>query len=144
MDNLTFADLVRRISDETAFPQTQVQVIVKAALYHILNGLAEGERVALPNFGSFTPSIVAPRSIRNPSSGEFHHVPAKGKVLFRPSKRMREVAEAALSAMLDKGLAPDLESLIVLVQGEAEGETRKIQRALDAAEHRDDELEEDA
>lgn len=139
-ENLPFQELVDRVADETGYPATTVRIVLKSALWQMLGGLAENKRVALPGFGSFNPGIASPRRVRNPQTGQVSEIPARGKIQFRPAKRMKDVAEAALSAMLDAGSEPDWDALIVLVQGEDDDEESAegiadVDRAIAAAGH---------
>jgi DNA-binding protein HU-beta len=57
--------------------------------------LAEGEPVAIRNFGTFTVVSRAPRRGRNPQTGEALDIPASKTVKFSPGAELQAAAKAA-------------------------------------------------
>lgn len=75
------------------FPQLSVQdaeVSVDTILAAITDAMAQGRRVEIRGFGSFTVSESAPRVGRNPKTGERVYVPGKRKAHFKPGKDLRD------------------------------------------------------
>lgn len=64
--------------------------VLKTFLGLILKSLEEGNRVELRDFGVFEVRQSAPRTARNPQTGQKISIPARKTVTFRPSKLMRE------------------------------------------------------
>ncbi len=52
--------------------------------------LSEGEDVSLPGIGKFTVKETAARKGRNPATGEAIEIPAGRKVVFKPSKSLKD------------------------------------------------------
>jgi integration host factor subunit beta len=55
-----------------------------------VNALANGERIEIRGFGTFSKHQRAPRLARNPKTGEAFNLPAKTVVHFKPGKAMRD------------------------------------------------------
>ncbi|OZO45671.1 integration host factor subunit beta, partial [Pseudomonas fluorescens] len=58
--------------------------------------LADGERIEIRGFGSFSLHYRAPRVGRNPKTGESVSLPAKHVPHFKPGKELREQVNASL------------------------------------------------
>ncbi len=52
--------------------------------------LSEGEDVSLPGLGKFTVKNTTARKGRNPATGEAIEIPAGRKVVFKPSKNLKD------------------------------------------------------
>jgi len=78
---------------------------VKTVLDAMTQALAEGQRIEIRGFGSFSLSERAPRVGRNPKSGEQVLVPGKQVPHFKAGKELRERVdlEAAASDAMGKG-----------------------------------------
>ena len=63
---------------------------VKTVLDAMTQALAEGQRIEIRGFGSFSLSARAPRVGRNPKSGEQVQVPGKQVPHFKAGKELRE------------------------------------------------------
>ena len=74
-----------------------VDLAVKSLLEMMGGALAQGERIEIRGFGSFTITHRQPRLGRNPRSGEAVQVPAKRVTHFKPGKALRESVDAAVS-----------------------------------------------
>lgn len=68
----------------------EVEQVVDIFFDEITKRLAEGGRVELRGFGAFSTRERAPRSGRNPRTGETVSVPGKRVPYFKPGKEMRE------------------------------------------------------
>lgn len=73
-------DLTKRNADE----------IVSTVLKEITDSVAGGESVRLHGFGTFERRATAPRTGRNPQTGEEIRIPAGQKVAFRPTKAFKQ------------------------------------------------------
>jgi integration host factor subunit beta len=78
-----------------AFKQTQlaykdVELAVKNMLEHMATTLANGERIEIRGFGSFSLHYRPPRVGRNPKTGDSVELTAKYVPHFKPGKEMRE------------------------------------------------------
>ncbi|CAG4883421.1 integration host factor (IHF), DNA-binding protein, beta subunit [Georgfuchsia toluolica] len=63
---------------------------VKVILDALTDALAQGGRIEIRGFGSFSLNYRPPRLGRNPKSGEKVRVPAKYVPHFKPGKELRE------------------------------------------------------
>ena len=68
----------------------EVEQIVDIFFDEIATRLAEGGRVELRGFGTFTTRAREARTGRNPRTGDAVDVPAKRVPYFKPGKEMRE------------------------------------------------------
>ena len=81
------------------FPALTVEdaaISVKEILSVMTATLAEGERIEIRGFGSFTLNYHPPRVGRNPKSGDVVTVPGKYAPHFRAGLELRERVTASL------------------------------------------------
>lgn len=69
-----------------------VELAVKELLEQMANALANGDRIEVRGFGSFSLHYRPPRTGRNPKTGEAVRVPDKYVPHFKPGKELRERA----------------------------------------------------
>lgn len=55
--------------------------------------LSEGDRVEIRDFGSFSVTTKAPRTGRNPKTGEAVAIPARTTPRFKPGRLLRDVVD---------------------------------------------------
>jgi len=67
-----------------------VELAVKTMLEHMAQVLANGERIEIRGFGSFSLHYRPPRVGRNPKTGESVELGAKYVPHFKPGKELRE------------------------------------------------------
>lgn len=67
-------------------------------LDHMAEALAEGERIEIRGFGSFSLHYRAPRLGRNPKTGEKVELIGKFVPHFKPGKELRERVNLSLQA----------------------------------------------
>ncbi|KAF1709748.1 integration host factor subunit beta [Pseudoxanthomonas kalamensis DSM 18571] len=67
-----------------------VDLAVKALLEMMGGALAEGQRIEVRGFGSFSLHYRPPRMGRNPKTGDAVALPAKHVPHFKPGKELRE------------------------------------------------------
>lgn len=67
-----------------------VELAVKTMMDHMGNTLANGERIEIRGFGSFSLHYRPPRVGRNPKTGDSVELAAKYVPHFKPGKEMRE------------------------------------------------------
>jgi len=84
-------------------------IAVKTVLDAMTQALANGQRIEIRGFGSFSLSMRSPRIGRNPKSGEKVMVPAKQVPHFKAGKELRERVDAAFDAQAkaEGGLSDD-------------------------------------
>lgn len=67
-----------------------VELAVKTMLEHMAQNLANGDRIEIRGFGSFSLHYRPPRVGRNPKTGDSVTLGAKYVPHFKPGKEMRE------------------------------------------------------
>jgi integration host factor subunit beta len=72
------------------FTASDVELAVKTIMDSLVNRLAQGDRVELRGFGSFSSYTRPPRLGRNPRTGEIVPVPEKRVLYFRQGTELRE------------------------------------------------------
>lgn len=88
---MTRSDLVKALAARFAdLEQRDAEKAVKTILETMLQTLANGERIEIRGFGSFSITERGPRMGRNPRSGAKVPVPAKCVPHFKPGKLLRE------------------------------------------------------
>lgn len=88
---MTKSELIERIAAKQ--PQLSIKDIelaVKAILEHMSQTLAQGERIEIRGFGSFSLHYREPRQGRNPKTGDTVELAGKHVPHFKPGKEMRE------------------------------------------------------
>lgn len=83
-------------SKQTHLRYNDVEASVKSMLEHMANTLANGERIEIRGFGSFSLNFRPPRVGRNPKSGEQVSLPGKHVPHFKPGKELRERVNESL------------------------------------------------
>ena len=76
--------------DNPELRQEEVEQVLDIFFDEITERLAEGGRVELRGFGTFSTREREARTGRNPRTGEAVDVPAKRVPYFKPGKEMRE------------------------------------------------------
>jgi DNA-binding protein HU-beta len=84
------ADLVDRIADLTGFPKTRVAMVYDMLFELMGEALEEGDKVAVPNFGTFQISRRPARMGRNPATGAAIQISASKGVRFKVSKSLKQ------------------------------------------------------
>ena len=88
---MTKSELIERLATEqTHLNQTDVELAVRSILEQLSRALAEGERVEIRGFGSFSLHYRPPRMGRTPKTGDAVALPGKHVPHFKPGKELRE------------------------------------------------------
>ena len=88
---MTKSQLIERLVDTN--PQLSVrdvELVVKSLIDQMSDALAEGGRIEIRGFGSFSLHFRAPRVGRNPKTGESVTLDGKHVPHFKPGKELRE------------------------------------------------------
>lgn len=107
---MTKSELIALLASR--YPQLAARdtdIAVKTVLDAMTQALANGQRIEIRGFGSFSLSMRSPRIGRNPKSGEKVMVPAKQVPHFKAGKELRERVDAAFDAQAkaEGGLSDD-------------------------------------
>lgn len=103
------SDLIKRIAQKhEQLPPKDVEWAVKMMIGHLSQALAEGTRVEIRGFGSFSLRHRGPRVGRNPKTGETVELPSRHIPHFKPGKNLRERVDAVYQKELaDAAAAPE-------------------------------------
>ena len=89
---MTKSELIELLIDQQSqLPVKDVELAIKSMLDHMSASLANGERIEIRGFGSFSLHYRAPRIGRNPKTGESVELSAKYVPHFKPGKELREL-----------------------------------------------------
>jgi integration host factor subunit beta len=78
-----------------------VDISVKTILEMMSNALADGERIEIRGFGSFSLHFRPPRLGRNPKTGDSVALPGKHVPHFKPGKELRDRVNSSLKPNQD-------------------------------------------
>lgn len=85
---LTRSALAANVNRAGFGSKRQAAEIVDCVLGQIAAALRRGETVRLSEFGTFKVKAAAARQGRNIQTGELHTIPARRRVVFKPSKAL--------------------------------------------------------
>lgn len=87
---MTKSELIERIAyKQDQLPARDVDSAVKMILDMMSDYLAEGNRIEIRGFGSFSLHYRAPRTGRNPKTGDSVELSGKYVPHFKPGKELR-------------------------------------------------------
>jgi histone-like DNA-binding protein len=84
-------ELVDRVAARNTASKAEVDRIIVSALEEIISAVRCGESVTLIGFGTFKAVDCAPRTGRNPSTGESIRIPGTKKPKFVPGTSFKEL-----------------------------------------------------
>ena len=94
---MTKSELIEKISATQAqLPVRDIELAVKTMIEQMSQVLAQGKRIEIRGFGSFSLHYRAPRIGRNPKTGESVGLSGKYVPHFKPGKNLRERVNAGL------------------------------------------------
>lgn len=92
---MTKSELVERMaSKQDQLSVRDIELAVKTMLEQMTQSLSDGERIEIRGFGSFTLNYRAPRTGRNPKTGEAVLLEGKHVPHFKPGKELRDRVNA--------------------------------------------------
>jgi len=93
---MTKSELIERLAQkQTQLAYRDVELAVKTVLEHMVERLANGDRIEIRGFGSFSLHFRPGRIGRNPKTGSPVALPAKHVPHFKPGKELRERVDTA-------------------------------------------------
>ena len=88
---MTKSELIEKIhAAQSQLPVRDIELAVKTMIEHMSQVLAQGKRIEIRGFGSFSLHYRAPRIGRNPKTGESVGLSGKYVPHFKPGKDLRE------------------------------------------------------
>jgi len=99
---MTKSELIERIAAvQTQLSVKDVELAVKMVLDHMTDALAEGDRIEIRGFGSFSLHYREARSGRNPKTGERVELASKFVPHFKPGKELKDRVNLGMSVELE-------------------------------------------
>lgn len=93
---MTKSELIELIArKQTQLSQKDVEIAVNQIIESMINSLADGDRIEIRGFGSFSLHHRQARMGRNPKTGEAVKLPEKRVPHFKPGKILREQVDAS-------------------------------------------------
>ena len=83
-------DLIKSIAQSAQISRATAEMGLNGLLSALEAAMKEGQRVTLVGFGSFSVVDRAPRTGRNPKTGETVPIPSRRVVRFRPGKELAD------------------------------------------------------
>ncbi len=94
---MTKSELIEYIAErQDQLSVKDVELAVKMVIDCMSDMLAEGDRIEIRGFGSFSLHYRAPRTGRNPKTGESVELPGKHVPHFKPGKELRDRVNESL------------------------------------------------
>ena len=88
---MTKSELIERLSDgHDLLNKRDAEAVINLIFGGIGNALADGDRVEIRGFGSFSVRERDAREARNPKSGELVKIPSRKTPFFKTGKELRE------------------------------------------------------
>ena len=88
---MTKSELINTLAEQLKhLEQADVELAVKQVLEQMTGALADGGRIEIRGFGSFSLHYRPPRVGRNPKTGDAVALPGKYVPHFKPGKELRE------------------------------------------------------
>jgi nucleoid DNA-binding protein len=88
---MTQEHLLKSIAEETGLTIKDCSSMLKSFATKLNEGLAKGENLRIPGFGTFSVKERSARVGRNPKDGSELKIPAKRIVKFKSSKEQEEM-----------------------------------------------------
>ena len=88
-------ELIAEISESVNMNKRAVECVLAATLESITNAMLRGDTVQLFGFGTFEVKDRAPRTGRNPKSGNTVHIAASRSPVFRPAAALKQAVKTA-------------------------------------------------
>ena len=85
------AELIEEVAKKSGLSKSDVDVVIKATIETIMEGVARGEKVAFIGFGSFEPTKRAARRTKIPGTEKFVEVPESNSVKFKAGKQFKDI-----------------------------------------------------
>ncbi|PCI65559.1 MAG: integration host factor subunit beta [Gammaproteobacteria bacterium] len=95
---MTKSELIERSAErQSQLSLKDVELVVKSLLEHMAQSLAQGKRIEIRGFGSFSLHYREPRVGRNPKTGQSVELEGKYVPHFKPGKELRDRVNESLN-----------------------------------------------
>ncbi|PCI63820.1 MAG: integration host factor subunit beta [Gammaproteobacteria bacterium] len=94
---MTKSELIERLAErQSQLSLKDVELVVKSLLEHMAQSLAQGKRIEIRGFGSFSLHYREPRVGRNPKTGQSVELEGKYVPHFKPGKELRDRVNSSM------------------------------------------------
>jgi len=95
---MTKSELIEKISlQQEQLPPRDVELAVKMILERMTQAMVHNQRIEIRGFGSFCLHYRAPRTGRNPKTGDAVELSGKYVPYFKPGKDLRERVNSSIA-----------------------------------------------
>lgn len=91
MPTLNTSDIIRLVSERTYLTKAQAEVAVKGLIAVITDAAVQRDKVKLRHLGTFEAKDYGPRRSHSVRSGKTVEIPARVRLIFKPTKRLRDI-----------------------------------------------------
>lgn len=96
---MTKSELIEKLAEQLEqLPAKDIELSVKTVIEQMSQSLANGDRIEIRGFGSFSLHFRPPRVGRNPKTGESVTLGEKYVPHFKPGKELRERVNNSLQS----------------------------------------------
>ncbi len=88
---MTKADVIARVASQTGLSKVDVREVVEGFLDSVKYALKKEDPLEIRGFGTFHVVKRAPRTARNPRTGEEVKIPARKQPAFKASKEIKNM-----------------------------------------------------
>jgi DNA-binding protein HU-beta len=93
---MTKSELVSAVAEKAGIRKKDAEAALNAFISVVTEALKNEDKVEIRGFGTFLMRERAPRTARNPRTGERVDVPAKLSPAFKPGKDLKDATEKVL------------------------------------------------
>lgn len=87
---MTKDELVAKAAQDADIPKVKAAKVLESFINSITSALADGDKVSLVGFGTFSVAKRAAREGRNPATGAKIKIPASTVPKFKPGKKLKD------------------------------------------------------
>jgi integration host factor beta subunit len=95
---MTKSDIVDRIAQATGLTKLETEVVVDGFLKTVIDALCRDEHIELRGFGTFRVKERAPRTGRNPRTGEVVELDGQFVPHFKVSRELRQIVDQSIKS----------------------------------------------
>ena len=88
---MTKADVIARVAEKTGLSKVDVKEVVEGFFDSVKYALKKEDSLEIRGFGTFHVVKRAPRTARNPRTGQEVKIPARKQPVFKPSKEIKNI-----------------------------------------------------
>jgi len=96
-------EITNVVAERTDVAAGTVQRVINATFDAIAEQLAKGNNVTMRGFGTWRTKVLAPRTGRDPRTGEPLEIQARTRIAFKPGSALREQTETSIEPEIYTG-----------------------------------------